>query len=1412
MRRSIVKYFLCALFAAALTLCTQPALAAPASVSTYAELANAMATETEIALTANIAVEAPLLVTSRVHISGDYALTRAAGFKGALLTVTSGGSLTIRDVVLDGGRDAGVTDALISVSNGTLYLLGGATLKDNYNHGGLYAANYAIVTIDEHALITGNKNLVRGGGGVSALGGSTLTIQGDARITNNVSEANAKLDCAGGVYTAGCEVYVREHAEISGNSSMLEAGGITANGSVMTLSGSARILNNRLVASNAGVTAGAGVNIDNGAQCSITGNVRIAGNVSTAHGGGIDLEASTLEISGNVVIENNTAAQGGGIYADGGTTCAIGGYASVSGNTATDSGGGMYTNFVAGATVGGHASISGNTATNSGGGVCVNAGTNIVIEEYAVIGENEAGMGGGISIVNVGTVAIRGAASIIKNSSPSNGGGIYAYVGDNLEIMDVEISGNSATSGGGLYLKDIAATVSGHASIRDNTGGGVYWEADIRKLLQFKDTASVTGNTDYGVSAPVSGYYAFQDAVRICDNHRTDGSGTYDADVYNFQSLPLLSAPLREGANIGVYNSSTYYLVNNMNWSNYLKTMDESAYYHPTDNDSIYIRDLYTHKKAILRDNVHSIVRDTTIDAHPVSVLIPDSANPGLLVNPENDGFYWYASLSEAFDDYVNTNNRGEARFTLYVNRPASESETLSVPSDATAVISGAKITQVASDRSLFEVKDGGTLILKGVTVQGYAGQTSAPLIMVRPGGTLILDAGATIAGCDSASDGAAVWNDGAMQILPGAVVKGCHSSKNGGAIYSDNTWAYFEMKGGAITGCRAANGGAIYAVVYASSAFQINGGAITSNFAESHGGGLYVKNNEINIRDSVISGNGATHSGGGIYAVNAPLDMLNGVIQDNTAENGGGVYITGDNGALAESSVHAGAIKNNTAGNNGGGVYDEWKTLHLHDDVSIVGNSATRDGGGVYLGNHANASLNAENAAIVRNSAQNGGGVHAAQGAVTLTGATVTDNTATTGSGGGVYKADAATLAIGGATQLTGNGNSNLFMLPGGSFTVSGNLYSANIGLTTAPLTYPAVIGIPQSGVAVGATDAAAVKLDSDANHRVYAEGNRLLLGNALIKLGTPAGLAWSDAAPGTATWNALGIACRYAVHLYKNNTRIRAAETASGVASYDFSSVIAAEGAGGYTFRVTALADGAGYTDGIQSAASPEYRLTAPTIVTDALPEGTVGVMYSQTLEATGDAPIAWRVSSGVLPDWLSLDADTGVLSGMPTATGTRSFTVTATNGVSPNATKTLSIIINAAPAQLVVTASPQDQFAVVGQRATFTVSATGDRLSYQWFIDRGNGSGWRALQGATGESYVTSVVELANDGFRYFCRVTDARGDTVDSGVAVLHVQAAPESPKTGDSATPGLWLCMLLLGGAGLALMTLKKRKA
>ena len=91
-------------------------------------------------------------------------------------------------------------------------------------------------------------------------------------------------------------------------------------------------------------------------------------------------------------------------------------------------------------------------------------------------------------------------------------------------------------------------------------------------------------------------------------------------------------------------------------------------------------------------------------------------------------------------------------------------------------------------------------------------------------------------------------------------------------------------------------------------------------------------------------------------------------------------------------------------------------------------------------------------------------------------------------------------------------------------------------------------------------------------------------------------------------------------------------------------------------------------------------ENAAAAPTITTDTLPNGKVGEAYSQTLTATGTTPITWGIDSGNLPADLTLDETTGEISGTPTAEGTASFTVKATNSAGSD-TKELSITITKA-----------------------------------------------------------------------------------------------------------------------------------
>ena len=78
-----------------------------------------------------------------------------------------------------------------------------------------------------------------------------------------------------------------------------------------------------------------------------------------------------------------------------------------------------------------------------------------------------------------------------------------------------------------------------------------------------------------------------------------------------------------------------------------------------------------------------------------------------------------------------------------------------------------------------------------------------------------------------------------------------------------------------------------------------------------------------------------------------------------------------------------------------------------------------------------------------------------------------------------------------------------------------------------------------------------------------------------------------------------------------------------------------------------------------------SSQYEGSGPPIQPGTLPDGVVGLEYSQDLEVVGGAQegVVWSVASGSLPDGLTLDTMTGPIAGTPTAVGEFTFAVDAT-----------------------------------------------------------------------------------------------------------------------------------------------------
>ena len=92
--------------------------------------------------------------------------------------------------------------------------------------------------------------------------------------------------------------------------------------------------------------------------------------------------------------------------------------------------------------------------------------------------------------------------------------------------------------------------------------------------------------------------------------------------------------------------------------------------------------------------------------------------------------------------------------------------------------------------------------------------------------------------------------------------------------------------------------------------------------------------------------------------------------------------------------------------------------------------------------------------------------------------------------------------------------------------------------------------------------------------------------------------------------------------------------------------------------------IVDGGTVDDSIKNSLGDSVKYT-PTIITTSLLNGNVWQPYSVTLSATGTDSITWSLAKdSTLPNGLTLNENTGEISGTPTAEGTSTFTITATN----------------------------------------------------------------------------------------------------------------------------------------------------
>lgn len=146
---------------------------------------------------------------------------------------------------------------------------------------------------------------------------------------------------------------------------------------------------------------------------------------------------------------------------------------------------------------------------------------------------------------------------------------------------------------------------------------------------------------------------------------------------------------------------------------------------------------------------------------------------------------------------------------------------------------------------------------------------------------------------------------------------------------------------------------------------------------------------------------------------------------------------------------------------------------------------------------------------------------------------------------------------------------------------------------------------------------------------------------------------------------------------------------------------------------------------------------------IITANLPNGEVGVAYSQGISWVSGTPYLWSISAGALPSGLTLDTKSGNISGTPFTAGSYNFTVKVIDRSTPVQSDTQDYSLRIAATGMVVTTTTSLPFGENGEPYSAILQAIGGVTPYTWSISSGSLPAGLSLNSTTGAIAGTPTV---------------------------------------------------------------------
>ncbi|MGL6548531.1 putative Ig domain-containing protein [Aeromonas hydrophila] len=275
------------------------------------------------------------------------------------------------------------------------------------------------------------------------------------------------------------------------------------------------------------------------------------------------------------------------------------------------------------------------------------------------------------------------------------------------------------------------------------------------------------------------------------------------------------------------------------------------------------------------------------------------------------------------------------------------------------------------------------------------------------------------------------------------------------------------------------------------------------------------------------------------------------------------------------------------------------------------------------------------------------------------------------------------------------------------------GMAYSQTITATggSAPYTYaitagslPAGLSLNTSSGMISGTPSASgtgnfTVTATDANSASGFQAYSLVINGLVPVAGAVSATVAANSSANSITLNITGTATSVAVA----STASNGIATASGT-SITYTPSAGFSGPDSFTYTAT-------NASGTSSPATVTITVSTPSITLNpgTLSNGSVGTAYSQTITASGgSAPYSYAITAGALPEGLSLNATSGLISGTPSTAGTTELAITVTDANGATSLQNFSITISA----MEISVPASSQTLAAGQSATvdLTQGATG------------------------------------------------------------------------------------------------------